>query len=138
MSGGVQERENTKTGLSARPLAPSLLVSLWLPVIVWCGVIFGLSAIPHLRFFNEDLLDFIVRKAGHLGVYAILARLLARAFMGSTYASWKRIFAWSLTLSFLYACSDEYHQSFVAGRHASVQDVAIDTLGSWLALGLKP
>jgi len=113
-------------------------VSLWLPVLIWAGFIFYLSSISYLRFSQNDLLDFVIRKIGHVGVYGILARLLARAFTGSTFWSWKRIFTCSLVASFLYACTDEYHQSYVAGRHASAQDVAIDTLGSWLALGLKP
>ncbi len=113
-------------------------LSLWLPVLIWAGFIFYLSSIPHLRFLQNEFLDFVVRKIGHLGVFGILARLLARAFMGSTFWSWKRIFACSLIAAFLYACVDEYHQSFVPGRHASPEDVAIDTFGSWLALGIKP
>ena len=113
-------------------------VSLWLPVLVWAGFIFYLSCIPHLRFLKNDLLDFIVRKVGHLGVFGILARLLARALTGTTYWSWKKIFVTSLILTFLYACTDEYHQAFVPGRSASAKDVTIDTLGAWLALGLRP
>ena len=34
------------------------------------------------------------------------------------------------------AAGDEFHQSFVAGRGPSVQDVGIDTLGALCALGL--
>jgi len=114
------------------------VIFLWLPVIVWAGFIFYLSSIPHLRFMENNLLDFIVRKIGHMGVFGILARLLARAFTGSTYWSWKKIFAASFVLTFLYACTDEYHQSFVPGRGPSVHDVAIDTVGAWLALGIRP
>jgi len=117
---------------------PSLVLSLWVPVFVWAGFIFYLSSIPHLRFLQNDVLDFVVRKIGHLGVFGILARLLARAFAESTFWSWKRIFVCSLVTAFLYACTDEYHQSYVADRHASPADVVIDTLGSWLALGIKP
>ena len=113
-------------------------LGLWVPVILWCGVIYYLSSIPHLRFARNDLLDFMVRKAGHMGVYGVLARLLARAFSGSTYWPWKKIFLWSLVLSFFYACSDEFHQTHVPGRHGAVHDVAIDTLGAWVTLGLKP
>ena len=38
----------------------------------------------------------------------------------------------------LYACTDEFHQSFVPGRVAAVHDVLIDSAGAWLALGLSP
>ena len=33
----------------------------------------------------------------------------------------------------LYACSDEIHQTFVAGRSGEVLDVLIDTIGGSLA-----
>ncbi len=111
---------------------------LWVPVIIWCGFIFWLSSIPKLRFFHEDWLDFVVRKAGHMGVYGILARLIARALTGSTFWSWKKIFAWSLALAILYACTDEFHQLFVPGRFGRPLDVVIDAVGAWLALGLRP
>jgi len=113
------------------------VVELWLPVVLWAAFIFHLSSIPHLRFLQSHW-DFLVRKIGHLGVYGILARLVARALTGSTLWSWKRIFMWSLVLTMLYACTDEWHQSFVPGRSAAVHDVLIDTAGAWLALGLKP
>ena len=128
--------------LSLRFSAPSSLgrpaaLSLWLPVLAWAGVIFYLSSIPYLRI-TEAWYDIILRKLAHLIVFGILARFLARAFTGSTFWSWKKIFTWSLILSVLYACSDEYHQSFVPGRGASVIDVAIDATGVWLALGIRP
>ena len=80
----------------------------------------------------------MIRKIGHMAVFGILARLLARGFTGSTLWSWKRTFYASLFLAFLYAGSDEYHQSFVPGRHASIIDMGIDTVGAWVALGLIP
>jgi VanZ family protein len=113
-------------------------LNLWLPVLIWAAFIFYLSSVPHLRFMENDQLDFVVRKIGHMGVFGILARLLARALTGSTYWSWKKIFFTSLVVTCLYAITDEYHQAFVPGRHASAKDVTIDTVGAWVALGLKP
>ena len=118
--------------------SPFTHLSLWIPVALWAGFIFYLSSVPNLRFMKNDLLDFVVRKVGHMGVFGILARLFTRALTGSTWWSWKKIFTASLVLTFLYACSDEYHQAYVPGRHPSSKDVAIDTFGAWLALGLKP
>ena len=40
-----------------------------------------------------------------------------------------QFFIYPATLSFLYAVSDEFHQSFVPGRSASIRDVLIDTIG---------
>lgn len=124
--------------LSRPRLSLFACLSLWLPVLLWAGIIFYLSSIPYLRFLRNDTWDFVIRKLGHMGVYGILARLLARAFTGSTYWSWKKIFAWSLALSILYACTDECHQMFVAGRVGALHDVIIDGVGGWLALGLRP
>ena len=36
----------------------------------------------------------------------------------------------SISLSFLYACTDEIHQIFVPGRSAQFRDILIDTLGA--------
>jgi VanZ family protein len=38
--------------------------------------------------------------------------------------------AWGIAV--LYAISDEYHQTFVTGRHGSWVDVAIDSMGAAL------
>ena len=129
------------TDFSLRRVAVSprrQFVSLWIPVIIWCGLIFWLSSIPKLRFFHVDWLDFVFRKAGHMGIYGILARLLARALIGSTYWPWKKIFAWSLALAILYAGTDEWHQRFVPGRLGQPPDIGFDAIGAWLALGLRP
>jgi len=40
-----------------------------------------------------------------------------------------QLFIYPATLSFLYAASDEFHQSFVPTRSASFKDVLIDTIG---------
>ncbi len=113
-------------------------ISLWLPVLAWAAFIFYLSSVPHLRFLKNDWADFIIRKLGHMGVFGILARLIARALTGSTYWSWRKMFAWSLIFTVLYAASDEYHQSFTSGRTPAVHDVLIDSVGAWFALGLTP
>jgi len=40
----------------------------------------------------------------------------------------------ALLLSVLYAVSDEWHQSYVPGRSATIQDVLVDTAGACLGL----
>ncbi len=132
--------ERRKTiSMDHRPVALSMgqVVSLWLPVVVWAALIYHLSGIPYLRFVPGHW-DYIIRKFGHAGVFAVLARLLARAWTGTTFWSWKRIFWVSLVMTILYACTDEYHQSFTPGRVPAAHDIAIDSLGAWAALGLAP
>lgn len=107
-------------------------VLVWLPAIAWAGLIFALSAQPNLRFVPDAGLDFVVRKLGHMGVFGILALLSWRALAGTT--AWRRPWAWAFALAVLYAASDELHQVFVAGRHPSAFDLAIDATGALLAL----
>jgi VanZ family protein len=108
------------------------LLSGWLPVIGWAALIYVISAQPNLRFVPDELLDFVVRKLGHMAVFGILALLLWRALAG--FASGRTRWAWALALAVLYAVTDELHQSGVTGRHPSAADVAIDAAGALIAL----
>jgi VanZ family protein len=96
----------------------------WLPVVVWAAVIFAFSSIPNLSSGLGGW-DLVLRKIAHTAEYAVLGALLVRA----TGRSWL-----ALGLGALYAVSDEFHQTFVAGRHGSPVDVAIDSVG--LACGI--
>ena len=98
---------------------PGSFVRTWLPVILWAGVIFAFSSIPSLSS-GLGTWDLVLRKLAHTTEYAILGALLVRA----TGRSWL-----ALGLGVLYAASDEFHQTFVRGRHGSPVDVAIDTIG---------
>jgi len=102
------------------------MASRWLPVLVWAGVIFAFSSIPSL---NSGLgtWDYVLRKGAHMTEYAILAVLLARA-TGS--------YMWAFVLAVTYAGSDEFHQTFVRGRHGSPIDVGIDAVGALIGLSL--
>ena len=84
-----------------------------------------------------SLVHFLVRKAGHLTEYAILAMLAQRAFRHSSHQFLRRNWFWlSLLLVVGYAFSDEFHQSFVPSRTASIYDCMIDTVGGFLALAI--
>ena len=100
------------------------VASTWLPAVAWAGVIFAISSIPSLGT-GLGTWDVILRKGAHMTEYAVLAVLLARALGREAPA---------LALGILYAASDELHQAFVRGRHASPIDVAIDAVG--LLVGL--
>jgi VanZ family protein len=91
----------------------------WLPVLLWAALIFTLSSVPDLSSGLGGW-DLFLRKAAHVTEYAILALLLARALHREVPA---------LVLGVLYAASDEFHQSFVRGRHGAPLDVAIDSVG---------
>lgn len=92
----------------------------WLPVLLWCGVIFFLSSQPHLPGPEDKTWDFLFKKLGHICAYGIL--------FGLTYKATKSVKN-SFVFCILYAMSDEYHQSFVPGRTPMVRDVGIDIIG---------
>jgi VanZ family protein len=94
-------------------------LSLWLPVVLWAGVIFTLSAVPGLGT-GLGTWDLVLRKLAHMAEYAVLGALLLRAVRREPLA---------VLLGSAYAVTDEIHQAFVAGRHASPLDWLIDTAG---------
>jgi VanZ family protein len=96
----------------------------WGPVVLWAAVIFALSSIPSLSS-GLGAWDEVLRKGAHLAEYAVLGVLLMRALGREIPA---------LVVGIAYAVTDEVHQHFVSGRHASPFDVAFDACG--LALGL--
>ena len=104
--------------------SPRSVVSSWLPVVAWAAVIFAFSSIPSLST-HLGVWDLLLRKLAHAAEYAVLGALLARAMQ-------RPLLAW--TIGLLYAASDEVHQHFVSGRHASPVDVAIDAVGVTLGV----
>jgi VanZ like family len=94
-------------------------VALWLPVVLWAGMIFALSSVPDLGTGLGGW-DLVLRKLAHAGEYAVLGALLLRA-LGRPWVAFG--------LGIAYAISDEIHQSFVPGRLGSPLDVAIDAVG---------
>ena len=88
---------------------------------------------PTEKQINEtvDKLNFPLRKCAHATEYAILALLIIfvlNSFWGKNY-TFKKI-AIAVGICCIYSLTDEYHQSFVAGRTNQFTDCLIDTLGS--------
>jgi VanZ family protein len=105
------------------------LLSHWLPAVAVMALIFYLSSQPTLPSVPDPALDVIFKKLGHVTVYSLLAVAYLRAVHRFR---WPYLLAWILTA--LYAVSDEYHQSLVPGRTASLQDVLIDVTSAFIAL----
>ena len=90
----------------------------WLPAILIMAVIFGLSSTPAAKLPNFGLLDFVVKKGGHMSGYGLLAVAYWYALRFEKRAGWL-----ALLFVLVYAITDEFHQSFVPGRHPSWVDV---------------
>ncbi|HEX6117174.1 MAG TPA: VanZ family protein [Solirubrobacterales bacterium] len=107
--------------LALRALAPLAMM----------GLIYFLSAQPDLDS-GLGVLDLILRKLAHATEYALLALLWAWALRPVT--RWN--VAAAAVIAVLYAASDEFHQTFVEGRHGAGTDLLVDFAGVLLAIAL--
>lgn len=97
------------------------------PLLLWL--------FPDLSESRLAAVHFLTRKAGHITEYGILAFLARRAFVTSSNAFiYRRWFELGLLLVTCYALLDEFHQSFVPSRTASIYDSAIDVAGGLTVL----
>ena len=105
-------------------------LTIWGPFLAALAVIFWLSSmsqVPGANYFWD--------KIEHALGYAALGILALRAFHGGfTPARLGPTLLAGLTVV-LWGISDEFHQSFVPGRDASVLDLLADTVGFLLAVG---
>jgi hypothetical protein len=102
------------------------VVWTWAPVVLWAGLIFGLSSVPDLGTGLGGW-DLVLRKLAHFGEYAVFGFLLVRAIESELL---------SLVAGIAYALTDELHQHFVPGRQAAFRDVAVDAAGVLLGVAL--
>lgn len=116
MTGGAEARARA-WGLAA-PLA-------------WMAAIYLLSDQPQLPAAPLGWLDWAVKKGLHAAGYAVLALLWRRALAG--FGAPQPALA-ALAIAVGYAALDEWHQTFVPGRHGRLADVAIDAAGALAAL----
>jgi VanZ family protein len=102
-------------------------IGLWLPPLVLMGVIFFLS---HQPSFDSGLgwIDLVGRKLLHFAEYALLCFLWWRPL--ATLLSPGRAAALAFAIASGFAVTDEYHQSFIEGRHGNPLDWAIDSAGA--------
>ena len=133
-----------------------IFVNKWMPAFIWMILIFlgssdALSAehtsrflVPFLRWFDPNIsslaiiqIHMTIRKLGHFTEYAILAAFLWRGLRGTFLESGRAIIAFvTFLVAAGFAASDEFHQSFVPTRTASVHDVMIDCVGALVAVSL--
>jgi VanZ family protein len=98
----------------------------WLPPLLWAAVILTATSIPNPSIPNPARADLLA----HFGMYGVLGFLLARA----PAAPRARTLVMLALGASLFGAVDEYHQRFIPGRFASVDDWAADSLGA--ALGV--
>lgn len=122
----------------------------WLPVVIWCGVIFFFSQQDGQESGNAselvkklfmvigidvnsllgDMATFIIRKGAHFTEYFILYLLTFNALGNAR--TFKRRLTGALMFTVFYAVTDEIHQYFIPGRACALKDVLIDSSGGIL------
>ncbi|HEX3817160.1 MAG TPA: VanZ family protein [Chthoniobacterales bacterium] len=128
------------------------VLKAWLPVALWMTLMFAGSTnlmssehtsrflTPLLLWLKPDIspwaiehIHLLVRKAAHVTEYAILTGLLFRALRGLVGGFGTRA-ALAFLPALIFAPLDEYHQSFVPSRTASLGDVFIDYGGALVGI----
>jgi VanZ family protein len=144
---------------------PSFLRAWW-PALVWIGLI-GMEStdklssdntgavlykilshiFSHVNLYNVMVLNFILRKSGHVIGYGILSLLLlrgwrrtlvraratlGRATVGLVTFGRTALLAW-LGTAFV-ASMDEWHQSYIPSRTGTWHDVALDSTAALIFL----
>ena len=99
-----------------------------LPLILYLILIFFMSSLPGKEIPDVDIPYF--DKLLHLMEYAVLGFLLMRGLKNSELKFSNISFIiFTAIFSTLYGLSDEFHQSFVPSRDASLLDVLFDCIG---------
>jgi VanZ family protein len=131
--------------VSPRDFSARVLLRRWTPLLLWALLIFFFSTdtfsstntagvfepllrgiFPQLATSDIPRLHAAIRKLGHFTEYFIFARLLLRALRSDVGPLTLRAYALTILVTTLYAAGDEFHQTFVPSRTASVFDVLID------------
>ena len=102
-------------------------------------IIKTIETIKHTKLSEEEkeeILDkftIYIRKGAHLFLYFILA-ILSYSLLYIKYDLKPITIIYTLIFCFIYACTDELHQTFIPGRSGEFKDVLIDSLGSIIFL----
>jgi VanZ family protein len=110
-------------------LSPARIAALVLPPLAVMALIFFLSGQPSDNV-DRAWWDFLLRKLAHVTEYTVLTLLWWRALRG---LGARRALGAALLISLAYSCTDEFHQTFVDGRHGTPVDVLIDSIGMAIA-----
>lgn len=105
---------------------------LWGPVIAYMALIFYLSSLH-----SPPLPPHVSDKQGHSFGYTWLSVLTTRALAGGLPRRiGVAVALGALAITIAYGASDEFHQSFVAGRTEDVFDLYADSVGAAIGVVL--
>ena len=134
--------------------AQPISVLWWALTLVWAALIFYLSTQTFAPDFSRSVLAVtlhflhlrispgtfgflhaLLRKLAHLTEYAIFALFLYGPPGEESQVLWRpRRAVICILVAAAYSLTVEFHQLFVPGRHASLLDCGLDTMGASLAM----
>ena len=98
------------------------------PVLAYAGLIFLFSSISTLPYVIPSFFGF--DKLAHFSEYYVFGCLICRWLLAErNHFANRHSFALTIVIGTCYGLSDEWHQSFVPGRHATLWDALYDALG---------
>jgi VanZ family protein len=109
------------------------LLKAWIPIIVLASLIFTFSSFPSGTANQIVLWDYLIKKTAHLTLYGMLGLLFYRMFRMYKFDLQDSGF-YAVICAMFYGISDEFHQSFIAGRTSRPYDVLFDTIGAATAI----
>jgi VanZ family protein len=122
----------------------------WIPGILLMGIIFYLSNLPEgqVPYIIKPIVKFINRamgimklrlpfpvdwlKVGHTVGYILLGS--AFYFTVKKLLKKRNTYFFALLFTFIYACTDEFHQIFIPGRSPEIKDILLDSTSAGAAL----
>jgi VanZ family protein len=107
-----------------------LAVKAWAPVVVWAGVIFGLSSIPGTAI--PDVPWRFTDKLVHTALYGTLGLLVGRALAATTARPRPVLVLLACAITTAYGITDELHQLFTPHRSCDFYDGVADAVGGLL------
>ena len=107
-------------------------VRFYLPALLWMAAIFVFSTRQRVQVSEVFAVQFLFFKSLHILEYGMLFLLWFRALYNTLKPS-APIVVYAALISYIYAVSDEVHQSFVLTREPAVRDIAIDICGITIA-----
>jgi VanZ family protein len=104
----------------------------WAPPLLYMVLIFVVSSLEQPPLPMPEFEWLTIDKLYHFIEYVILSGLVARALVKAKPPVVPARLVWHVAavFSILYGASDEWHQTFVPGRFATVADWVADVLGS--------
>lgn len=117
---------------------------VWGPPLVLMLLIFAFSAQPKpappagvgrvyfsgvMPIFTAYSWETLAKKGAHVIGYGLLAALIMRGYLIQGRAP-REAARLAILIAISYALTDELHQAFVPGRHASMLDIGFDYVGA--------